>query len=115
MRFEYVSGAVNLFPFDPIDVTVLNHGATKESVHIQIFGVTATGSQLLADSGLTEVPPNGIAGASLPVETAGNYWVQIHASSEFLIPSAKFTLKGVSPTTYLPRDFVAFESRRPRR
>jgi hypothetical protein len=110
MRLEYVSGPVEVAIFEPIAVSVLNHGATTEIVRIRIYQGSPAGSGLLSDTGHVQVETAATYSVAFPAETA-LCWVQIDADSDFLIPTAIFRV-GAPPAilSYAPGDFPIFDS-----
>ena len=87
-----------------------------ELVRIQIHYRNADGVGLLNDTGDVEVTATGTYSVGIVPLVAGDYWVQIHTSCEFLIPSATFQNAGSGMPTiiYSPGDFAVFEPGRRR-
>ena len=112
MRREYITAPVLVSVFGPISVKVLNHGAMTELVRIGIHYRNAGGVGVLIDTGDVELIATGTYSAGIAAVEEGDYWVQIHTSSEFLIPSATFQNPPsvAAPTIiYSPGDFAVFE------
>ena len=109
MRLEYITAPVPVSVFNPISVNVLNHSAMTELVRIRIHYRNTAGVGLLNDTGDVELISTGTYSAGFTASEAGDYWVEIHTSCEFLIPSVTFQNTGSPAIIYLPGDFAVFE------
>jgi hypothetical protein len=116
---EYVSGAVSVFANDGIVVHVLNHSDLKESVRVRIFENTGAGAVQVTDSGVMDVIPTWTGGLGFTVQTSGEHWAQVQASSESVVVTAAFQrLEGgrfIPVVSYSPGDFAVFERGRRQR
>jgi len=110
---QYVSGAVSALNGDGIVVHVINDSDAVENTHVTIYLNTGGGATVAEDTGNTAVAATWTWGLGFTVSKAGEYWVRIQTSSEFLIPKMSFErLEGSNRmplVTYTPGDFAVFE------
>jgi hypothetical protein len=119
LEFEYVTSTVSLLQGDGIVVHVVNDSSSTEQVRVVIYQSTGAGAIVATDSGPVALTPTWQWGLGFTISTSGEYWVRIHASSEFLVPKASFErVKNsvwVPVVSYRPGDFAVFKLRPTRR
>ena len=113
MATEYVTCTVSVLSGDGIVVQVLNHSTAAHNTHVRIFQNTGAGAVQAADGGVVSVAPTWEWGLGFTVKDSGEYWVQIEADSDFLIPKVSFERDTagtwVPRVSYAPGDFAIFE------
>jgi hypothetical protein len=119
MHLEYVTGAVSVFANNGIVVHALNHSDLTESVRVRIFENTGAGAVQATDTGVMNLIPSWTGGLGFTVQTSGEYWVQVLASSESVVVTAAFQrLEGgsfIPVVSYSPGNFAVFERGRRQR
>jgi len=116
-RYEYLTSAETLKVFpnqgDAISVVVLNDGAVEEYTYVVIYRDTGAGVMSIVDKGPQVVYPASAWTLGYTALEAGEYWVRIQATSQFLIPKVSFERYGDrawSPlVSYAPGDFAVFQ------
>jgi hypothetical protein len=88
-------------------------------VRVIIYQNTGAGAIVATDSGPVALTPAWEWSLGFTIATSGEYWVPIHATSEFLVPKASFErVKNsvwVPVVSYPPGDFAVFKLRPTRR
>jgi hypothetical protein len=116
MTLEYVSGAEFVVANDSVGIYVLNSGGLAGSTRIIVNHESGGGSVPLFDTGTVSVNPAASFGFGVSILTTGFYWIQIFASSNEMVPNARFvTLQGTNPITfmsYAPNSFAVFDRKK---
>ena len=117
-KFEYVTSAVSVLKGDGVVVHGVNDSAQSRNVRVVIYQNTGAGAQTTTDTGVLPVAPTWTWGLGYTILAGGEYWVRVHAATEFLVPKASFErAQGgvwVPIVTYRPGDFAVFQVK-PRR
>jgi hypothetical protein len=104
---------VSVLANDGIVVHVLNYSARERGIRVQVFQRGAGASQVL-DTGSVSVAPTFQWSLSHRVQVPGEYWIEITADEDALVPKVSFerNIGGTSTpfVSYAPADFVIFKN-----
>ncbi len=116
-KYEYLTSAETLMVFpnqgDALSVVVLNDSSAFEYTHITIYRDTGAGTTTMVEKGPQVVYPTSQWHLGYTALEAGEYWVRIQTTSQYLIPKVSFERYGDrawSPlVSYTPGDFAVFQ------
>jgi hypothetical protein len=116
MTLEYVTGAEFCAATNAIGVFVLNTGDLTATTRIVVNQESGGTSSPLFDTGTVSVNPATSFGFSVSILTAGLYWLQVFASSNEMVPNARFVaIQGTNVVTfmsYAPNSFAMFDRKK---
>jgi hypothetical protein len=118
-KYEYLTSAETLMVFpnqgDAISVVVLNDGVVEEYTYVVIYRDTGAGTRAMVDQGPQVVYPAAAWSLGYTALEAGEYWVRIQTTSQFMIPKVSFERYGDRAwcplVSYTPGDFAVYQLR----
>lgn len=115
---KHVTSTVSTLDNDGIVIHILNVSDAAKTARARIYKNTGAGAVQVSDTGTVAVTPTWEWGLGYTVQESGEYWVELDAGSETLIPKVSFErhdgTKWVPIVTYSPGDFATFDPQRRR-